>query len=485
MKLTALLCITMLSTLSMTLKQTTSIDRFTFEGMDCRNPTKIASFRTKDWCSPISTNSINVSGDKKTVAILQDAKFQIVNGIRCTKQVSKFLVYCGSYSHMKLYGPPSILEPAVITTEECSDMYRRRAYIYKGKTIKIELNTVISIPMIVHGSVTNDKTNIYCQGAKFAIDGEQHSNMLAFETVQLSMVDLSIQVGDQEVQELRDMTILSPACITEMQCVHGLHMYLITSPVNKCKLKVIRTIDMIPVQLIHLDRITEYLVNHEHKLILRITDTARDDVCDVLIHHTNYPELKLIMNAGVTTIDMLHVQIDMDLELRQSEEYLMYRTEALLQSRTQAMQAHLCAMRLNSLHSMERSPFHPDSLIRSRGTIIQELRCSPCQVTATLGYSRGDLCHTEYLPVYLGDEAVYLDTMGLIVTQPVLDQVDCHGVFSPIFETVDNKLVQANPQIVEVKMTILKKENLGFHEASLDHIEDTESLLYTKAEFEA
>ena len=37
------------------------------------------------------------------------------------------------------------------------------------------------------------------------------------------------------------------------------------------------------------------------------------------------------MNAGVTTIDMLHVQIDMDLELRQSEEYLMYRTEALLQ----------------------------------------------------------------------------------------------------------------------------------------------------------
>ena len=220
MKLTALLCITMLSTLSMTLKQTTSIDRFTFEGMDCRNPTKIASFRTKDWCSPISTNSSNVSGDKKTVAILQDAKFQIVNGIRCTKQVSKFLVYCGSYSHMKLYGPPSILEPAVITTEECSDMYRRRAYIYKGKTIKIELNTVISIPMIVHGSVTNDETNIYCQGAKFAIDGEQHSNMLAFETVQLSMVDLSIQVGDQEVQELRDMTIRSPACVTKMQCVH-------------------------------------------------------------------------------------------------------------------------------------------------------------------------------------------------------------------------------------------------------------------------
>ena len=82
-----------------------------------------------------------------------------------------------------------------------------------------------------------------------------------------------------------------------------------------------------------------------------------------------------------------------------------------------------------------------------------------------MGYSRGDLCHTEYLPVYQGEEAVYLDVMGLIVTTPVLDRVDCHGVFTPIFETIDGKLVQANPQIVEVKMTISRPENLGFHEA--------------------
>ena len=78
---------------------------------------------------------------------------------------------------MKLFGPPKILEPSVITTEECSDMYRRRAYIYKGRTIKIELNTIISIPMIVHGSVTNDEIYVYCNGAKFTIEGEQHSNM--------------------------------------------------------------------------------------------------------------------------------------------------------------------------------------------------------------------------------------------------------------------------------------------------------------------
>ena len=102
-----------------------------------------------------------------------------------------------------------------------------------------------------------------------------------------------------------------------------------------------------------------------------------------------------------------------------------------------------------------------------------------------MGYQRGDLCHTDYLPVYLGEEAVYLDAMGMIVTTPVLDQVDCKSIFTPIFQTVDGRLIQANPQTVEVKMAISKPENLGFHEAPLDHTEDTESLLYSKAEFEA
>ena len=84
-----------------------------------------------------------------------------------------------------------------------------------------------------------------------------------------------------------------------------------------------------------------------------------------------------------------------------------------------------------------------------------------------------------------GEEAVYLDAMGMIVMTPVLDQVDCRGIFTPIFQTTDGRLIQANPQVVEVKMAISKPENLGFHEAPLDHMEDTESLLYTKAEFEA
>ena len=179
-----------------------------------------------------------------------------------------------------------------------------------------------------------------------------------------------MQVGNQDVQELRNMTILSPSCVTEMKCVDGLHTYLITSPINKCRLKKIRTISMQTIQLIHDNKLTEYLVNHDHKLILRITDTARNDNCDVQIHHTNYPELKVIIDSEAPAIDIVQTQINMDLELRISEEYLMYRTEELLMSKLKSMQLHLCILGLNSLQQMERSPFHTDALIRTCGHIL-------------------------------------------------------------------------------------------------------------------
>ena len=85
-------------------------------------------------------------------------------------------------------------------------------------------------------------------------------------------------------------------------------------------------------QLLHDNVLTEYFVNHDHKLILRITDIARDDNCEVQIHHTNYPELKVIIDSEAPVIGTVQTQINMDLELRISEEYLMYRTEELLMS---------------------------------------------------------------------------------------------------------------------------------------------------------
>ena len=68
--------------------------------------------------------------------------------------------------------------------------------------------------------------------------------MLEYQTVRLSTVELSIQVGKQEVQELRDNIILDTECITNIKCIVGVHTYLVLDTFEKCKLKKIRSVSM-------------------------------------------------------------------------------------------------------------------------------------------------------------------------------------------------------------------------------------------------
>ena len=74
-------------------------------------------------------------------------------------------------------------------------------------------------------------------------------------------------------------------------------------------------------RLIHGNKLTGYLVNHDPKLIIRITNTARDDNRDIQIHHSNYPELKIIIDSKAPTIGTVQTQINMELEPRMNEEY--------------------------------------------------------------------------------------------------------------------------------------------------------------------
>ena len=80
------------------------------------------------------------------------------------------------------------------------------------------------------------------------------------------------------------------------------------------------------------------------------------------------------------------------------------------------------------------------------------------------------MCHSEYLPVYLNDEAVYLDALGLIVEDPVLDKVDCNEIFTPIFETMAGQhasgliLIIWTLRIIQRLLAVVAVKKQGFDE---------------------
>ena len=81
---TTLLITIMSSTLSHKIKQTLNNDQLIINGFDCRNPNKIVSFKTKDWCQPTKSSSKNALGEKKNVTILH--KFSNSKGDQVQKR---------------------------------------------------------------------------------------------------------------------------------------------------------------------------------------------------------------------------------------------------------------------------------------------------------------------------------------------------------------------------------------------------------------
>ena len=138
------------------IKQIRLNDVMKIEAFDCRKLNSLVSYSKADWCGK-KDEPINPLGDKDAkkldVTIIQQFKRQNIRGIRCTKRISRFLIYYGVYSHQKFFKPPTILEPAIMTVDECKDMFTRRAYIFQERTIKIQLNEQIQYTEIPHGRI--------------------------------------------------------------------------------------------------------------------------------------------------------------------------------------------------------------------------------------------------------------------------------------------------------------------------------------------
>jgi hypothetical protein len=474
------------------IKQIRKNEALKFLGYDCNKPSKLNSYKKSEWCMPITIPE-NPKGDKTEgikITIVQKMLTETVRGIKCSKRVSKFRLYCGTYGHQKFFSPPTILEPETISESECSDMYARKAYIINGKTMRIGLNQQIQFPEITHGSITYDEYNVYCVGAKITINGEQHERMLELRTVTITMSEVDVEISPNRIIDLQNNVELEKRCIENMKCLMGIDTYLILEKPNRCQLAKIRSLVVNTVQLTHKGKSENYLINEEHKIILRKLDKRRSEECDLTYFTTDYPELMLVQDSpenGARLLEMsTHADsLDLDLELRLSEEFLHFQMEMMVQSSVHEIQKHLCTLGTNSLHQLERSPIHPNALIRDRGDIIQEMLCQTVEVTSSPGYQRHDKCSKEYLPVYLGEEPVYLDMSKLVTRKPTLDLLDCNEVFPPIFETTDGQLVQAAPMVQTISLQLSKPEQLGYHVDELEHVEETDSLLYTHKEVQA
>lgn len=468
------------------------------DALDCRFPTHIQSGLVNKICDTKS-NRMETSLNKTSVILLQQSDKRVISAYRCTKFYSTFTEVCGMFSHTKLYSPPKIKEPQLITGAECQGMKDTLTYRREDDSLAgIQLNQIYTYQFIKHGALHYSSSNVNCDGATITVNGEQVSNLVELISAEVIIKAIQVETGIAKAVDLDRNVPLPTTCAHERQCQVGAEAYVMVHPESACPLSVIRTAEMNLVKLNSDDGEKDALINHQDKILLTLLkEEAAPSACRPIftMYQTEFNNLKVVTQdkaiAAVSNI-VKHFDaslLDLDLEIRTSESYLTYYFQEVLFQQMKSVTSKICTINRHSLELNELSPFHPDSLLRVRGDVIQELKCKRVTAVARMGESRSEKCSSDSLPVWLDNQPVRIQSRThLVVEEDPLEMIPCSAAFLPVFLAKDGKtLLTANPEVQVTKIPIGHLVDDYLHltdEADFKHPNFGEELLYTREEME-
>ena len=326
-----------------------------------------------------------------------------------------------------------------------------------------------------------------CTGSKIRINGEVHRSVLTLVSVEIEITEVSIDIYPNG-------TYQSFKCNKDL-CQDGMTSYVLMKEVNYCPLYIIRTLKMRSVKVRTDEGEKDGWLANEHKLLLIEGNTeAAPPGCGPItrVTNTNFKSLKIVLREEKMAkwIKAVHAlgasELDLDLELRTSAEFLAYSMEQLMKNTVLHVGTNLCKMNQHSLHLAEISPFHPNSLLRVRGEVVSELECTPVPVYIQLG-DRRTFCSADSIPGWLGNEPVHVQAdTHLIIEDKQVHQIPCTGRYAAIFRADDGVLLQATPVVTEVDVTLSHIDSEYTHILQDEdvHHGDSGDLLYTSEEVE-
>lgn len=457
--------------------------------LDCRTPKRIVSWDMESMCrSPGLETTPKDQTD--TVTIIQETSTSRMRAGRCARRTSRFVMYCGAYSHVKLSTPPDIMQPEPLSIEDCTTLTSSNTYYLRGKSIHVPWNARRTLKGFERGNVVFGASNTQCEGVDTSIDGERHTNVIIYVTTMIELREVTLIQEGGRVIDADESVTLTAACVSEGSCISGEFTYRLLESPSPCNLREIRTVPMVRVTLPHrTSREEQYWVNQEHKIILRRTGELQVTGCLRLnsVSRTQYKSLHFVLNLpdnhGLEKVPA--ESVDLELEVKTSEEYLLYRMEQSLYDRFREVGQKICNLNSANLRTLERSPFHKDALIRIRGQICQELSCNEVVVTVSEGERRGPECYDSLIPVNFEGQPLFLDATTLtLVEDGALHAVDCRDQYTAIVRSTAGVYLQAVPEVrtVEVKTSPVHE---SFLQGRDDHEEEGEDLLYTADEVTA
>ena len=244
------------------------VKQHTLRALDCRNPSKILTWDSQSMCKTIG-NSIPAQ-QFDDITLIQEQSVQKLKAVRCNRKISRFVMYCGAYSHAKLSLPPDIMQHEVLSIEECLQLTKTNTYFgSKHSVLHVPMNSRRTVKYFEHGNVTFGAYNTECTGSDTTLNGERHTSVVVYVTATIELVETTLLVEGDKVVDTIDSVKLPHSCVSEKGCIGGENTYIVLETPNPCKWREICTIKGEKIVLTHDGTNTPYWVSKDHKMIIR------------------------------------------------------------------------------------------------------------------------------------------------------------------------------------------------------------------------
>ena len=468
------------------------------EALDCRHPEAITSGLINQVCTdpgPTPSNENNTA----QILVLQKVDKHVIQGYRCELRYSKFEYICGFSSHAKPWNSPTIEEPQLISPEACVQMRNSLTYEKEdGNLVPIRFNQEYQYKYTKHGRLIYSSDDVDCEGATIIENGEQISSIIETITAKVIIKEIKIEVGLAYAVDLDNNVKLPSACSHQNSCQDGTTAYVLEHPSSTCPYSIIRNTKMKPVKLSTDNGMKDALVDDDNKLLLTLGKKGIAPAqCRPIFsfYATEYEDVKVVTEeVALASVESIMEQFDpslvnLELELKTSESYITYFMQNILLQQMRTVTNKMCSLNSHSLELAEISPFHPDSLLRVRGDVIQELKCKMITVKARLGEKRTDHCSSDSLPIWVNNQPLRIQARThLVVEEDSLEQIPCNAAYMPVFLAKDGKtLITADPEVKVVNIALDHLEDSYLHlddDKRFHHPAFGGDLLYTRNEMD-
>ena len=465
------------------------------QALDCRNPGRIRNGLVNWMCSNYRT----AEKKRESAVVLQYSTKRTVKGYKCTRVQSTFREICGAFSHSKLYEPPSILQPALISEEECSKMAYFHTFVKEdGSVISVEPNRQYEYEFIRHGRLAYSSNNVNCVGSVIMLHGEEVSSLVEMLSVKVLIKEISVETDDGLAVDLDENVKLPPGCNQGRTCQVGYTSYVIEHPEKRCPLSVIREAEFQHVKVNQGGTMVNAIISHPTKTMFSLLkEEAAPTGCSPIftMFSTEYDHIKVVTRSK-SIADTSNVQkhlapgiLDIELEIKITASYQAYQYEVEIQRHLQGLSDKLCVVNSHNIENSELSPFHKNSLIRQRGDVISELACKPVVAQVRIGENRRGKCYSGSLPAWLDNIPILVQAgTHLVLDEQDAEEIQCNTTFLPLFVLTDQSLVGANPVVHYENVTLhhLGKSYLHLDmEGKVEHEDYGSDLLYTREEMES